>query len=65
MFLGAGWTARKMGAKSGEELVRGLARELGLYVAVELVEALVAVDGVLAGAEKPDENRIGHYVTSR
>ena len=65
MFLGAGRTARKVSSKPGEELVSGLAGELGLYVAVELVEALVAVDGVLAGAEKPDENRIGHYVTSR
>jgi hypothetical protein len=65
VLLGAGATARKMGAKPGKELVDGLPGELGLDVAVDLVEALVAVDGMLSGPEQPDENRIGHHVTSR
>ena len=65
MLLGAGGTARKVGAKPGEELVGRLARELRLDVAVELVEALVAVDGGLSGAEEPNEDRVGHHVTSK
>jgi hypothetical protein len=65
VLLGAGGTAGKVGAKPGEELVGGLAFELGFDVAVELVEALVAIDGVLSGSEKPNEDWIGHHVTSR
>ena len=65
MLLGAGGTARKVSAKPGEELVDRLPGLLSLDVAVELVEALVAIDGVLSGSEKPNEDWIGHHVTSR
>jgi hypothetical protein len=54
-----------VGTKAGEELIDGLPGKLALDVAVELIEAHVAVDGVLARAEEPDEDRIGHHVTSR
>jgi len=70
VLLGARGTPCKVGAEPREQLVDGLPGELGLDKAVELIEARIAidrgaVDGVLSGSEKPDENRIGHHVTSR
>ena len=63
MVLVAGGAAGEMGPQAGQGGVGVLAGELEVDVAVELVEAGIAADLGLGGAEQPPE-RVGEVVGS-
>ena len=69
MLLAAGRATPEVGLQAGELGVNVTAREFQLDVTVELVEAGIAPDFGLVGAEQPAEclfqiGALGHFVSS-